>query len=361
MKSKMFRIIPLVLVAILLASAVVGCNSNSSQTTPTPTPSTRQVTDLTGIVQIPYTVERVANNWPANNAIMLMLGAGDKIVATTPVAQRLPWFQKLCPSIKSIPAPFASVTDVNVETLITTDPDVVIYSKGGLDAGIIQNIQAAGIPLVQLYFDNYENMKDTVRTTGKVLGAKEEAKANEYCSYLDNNLKKVTSITANISNEQRLKVYHTSSKGSLNTDGRNTIIDTWITTAGGINVAASAVDGNQKDINIEQLLAWNPDVIIIGTETSAKTKEEIMSDPSWNQLKAVKEGRVYINPRGVFYWDRYSAEEALQILWAAKTLYPDKFQDIDIAKETKGFYAKFFEYNLTDDEVNRILTALAPE
>jgi iron complex transport system substrate-binding protein len=361
MKSKMLRIVPLVLVAILLASAVVGCTSNNSQTTPTPTPSTRQVTDLTGVVQIPYTVERVANSWPANNAIMLMLGACNKIVATTTVIQGYPWFYKICPHVKDVPAPFVSAKDVNIETLIGTNPDVVIYATGGLDAGIIQNIQAAGIPLVQVWFDNFENLKDTVRTTGKVLGAKEEAKANEYCTYLDNNLKKVTSITANISNEQKPRVLHTVGNTYLGVDGRNTIIDTWINKSGGINAAADYVDGNGKQITMEQLLVINPDIIIIGNLDGVAVKEQLMTDPKCSSLKAVQSGKVYINPKGVFSWDRSSAEEALQVLWAAKIIHPDKFQDIDIAKETKDFYAKFFGYNLTDVEVNLILNALPPE
>ncbi|OAA84007.1 putative ABC transporter permease protein [Clostridium ljungdahlii] len=58
---------------------------------------------------------------------------------------------------------------------------------------------------------------------------------------------------------------------------------------------------------------------------------------------------------GTFLWDRYGAEEALQIQLAAKTLHPYKFQNIDIKQEAKNFYKTFFNYNLTDDEVNRIL------
>jgi iron complex transport system substrate-binding protein len=100
-------------------------------------------------------------------------------------------------------------------------------------------------------------------------------------------------------------------------------------------------------------LASSPDLIIVGT--TEQDREAILGNEQWRQLKAVRQGRVYVNPKGVYSWDRHDAEEALQIQWAAKTLYPDKFRSLDIVKETKEFYKTFFEYNLTDAEVNDIL------
>ena len=111
--------------------------------------------------------------------------------------------------------------------------------------------------------------------------------------------------------------------------------------------------GNQKSITFEQIQAWNPDVIIVmGTQ---KDKETVMNDPQWKDLKAIKDGKLYINPKGVFYWDRYGAEEALQIQWAAKTLYPDMFPNLDIKDVLTKFYTEFFDYSLTSDDIDSIL------
>ena len=73
----------------------------------------------------------------------------------------------------------------------------------------------------------------------------------------------------------------------------------------------------------------------------------------------MRTGRVYVNPSGVYLWDRHSAEAALQILWVAKTLHPTRFRDLDLEQETKAFYAKFFDYALTDAEYNAIMRAAA--
>ncbi len=74
----------------------------------------------------------------------------------------------------------------------------------------------------------------------------------------------------------------------------------------------------------------------------------------------MKNAKVYQNPSGAFLWDRYGAEEALQIKWAAKTIQPDLFKNIDIAAETKSFYKTFLNFSLTDDQVQKIILAQKP-
>nr|WP_314659435.1 iron chelate uptake ABC transporter family permease subunit [uncultured Rothia sp.] len=81
---------------------------------------------------------------------------------------------------------------------------------------------------------------------------------------------------------------------------------------------------------------------------------------AWADVPAVKNGKIIKNPVGTFNWDRYSAEEALQILWAAKLFHPEKFTDIDLVKETREFYSTFYGYNLTEDEAQHIINGEAP-
>jgi iron complex transport system substrate-binding protein len=73
-------------------------------------------------------------------------------------------------------------------------------------------------------------------------------------------------------------------------------------------------------------------------------------------VKAVRDGRVYANPRGMFWWCRETSEEALQFLWVAKLLYPDAFADIDMAAETRAFYKDFYRIDLSDDEIRDFLS-----
>jgi iron complex transport system substrate-binding protein len=344
------------LIAAAMASFAQGTGAAGSQ------PATRTVVDATGQpVEIPYVVNRVADAWHANNGIVLLLGAGDKIVATTTVVQTIPWFRKFLPKVTSLPAPFTSTAGaVNMETLIASRPDVLLCSAGSFTADTLAKFKDAKIPVIQMPAATFDDLKQTVRITGEVLGPQEAAVAADYIAYLDGNIKRVSAVTSAIPAAQRPGVLHTSQYAVMSTDGAKTLIDAWIAYAGGVNVAAKDIAGNQKAMTAEQIAVWNPDVVIVGTAPNGDNVKAILADPKWSGTNAVKNRKVYANPTGVYYWDRYSAEEALQVLWAAKLLYPGKFADLDMGKETKAFYAKYFHYALTDHDVDSILSATAP-
>ena len=322
-------------------------------------PPARQLTDITGrTITVPSRVTRVADPWHANNGMVLMMGAADKIVATTLQAKRQPWFRKLFPRIEQVPAAFDDAGDVNIETLIAARPDVVLMAYGGTLPRWKPTADAYGIPVFMMPNTSLADLKTTARMTAEVLGPRESARAAEWIQYFDDNIRRVTTVTSRIPASERPRVLHTATGTILTVDGVNTVVDDWIGMAGGVN--AATVVGNARPVSMEQIAAWNPDVIIVGTAPNEEHRRAILDDPRWRQIKAVRTGRVLVNPTGVYLWDRHSAEAALQVLWAAKTLHPTRFPDLDLRKETQTFYAKFFNHALTDAEYDTIMRAVAP-
>lgn len=105
----------------------------------------------------------------------------------------------------------------------------------------------------------------------------------------------------------------------LQTEGQNSIVDVWMNEGGGQNVAAMHGINTAPafaTVTREDVLKWNPDIIVC---RDADTKQQILADPRWSNVTAVRNHRVYINPQGVYVWSVRSAESALQPLWAAKT------------------------------------------
>jgi len=322
-------------------------------------PATRQITDAAGrVVVLPAVVNRVADPWPANNAMVLLLGGADKLVATSMQASKQPWFSRLYPRMKQIPEAFSGAGEVNIETLVGTKPDVVLMAYGGTVPKWTASVEAFRIPVVFMPNTSLADLKTTLRMTGEVLGERESRAAEDFIRYFDDNIRRVTSVTSKIPAAERPKVLHTATAGVLAIDGLSTVVDDWIQVAGGVN--AANVEGNGRPVDMERIVKWNPDVIIVGTAPNARNRQAILDDPRWREVKAVKTGRVYVNPSGAYLWDRHSAEAALQVLWAAKTLHPDRFRDIDIEKETRAFYARFFRHELTDAELASILNATTP-
>ena len=64
-------------------------------------------------------------------------------------------------------------------------------------------------------------------------------------------------------------------------------------------------------------------------------------------------------PTGVFFWDS-GVQKILYLIYIAKTIHPDLFEDVDMKELLIDFYQQFFDYKLTDDEANRILNHQDP-
>jgi iron complex transport system substrate-binding protein len=142
----------------------------------------------------------------------------------------------------------------------------------------------------------------------------------------------------------------------------------WLSAAGGLNAIADVAEDNQTTVTMEEILKADPDYIIVSiqnavgaTQNSQTIIDKIKSSPEWSTIKAVKEGRIYANPVGTFLWARYSCEEALQVLWVAKLLHPDKFKDIDMAAKVREFYKTFYDYDMTANDAERMLAGLNPQ
>lgn len=321
------------------------------------------ITDTSGNqVEVPTKINNIADAWGAHNAIVAMLGSGNKIGDTTLTPSLKPWLFKVTPGLKKSVASFSvDASTINYEELVSTKPDVLFLTTGNKNK---EKLQSIGIPVVEVGFKDFDSMKKLVTLTGNILGEKAKQRASKYNSYLDSKLKMINKTTSKIPDTDKPKVLHIADFSPLKIDGKDTIINSWIKAAGGINVA-EGISGNASQVSVEQILKWNPDIIIVsstvGSSDRRKSVNEIMNSSTWKKIKAVQDGKVYINPDGAFSWDRYSAEEALQVQWAARIIHPDKFKDIDMKKETKWFYKTFFDYKLSDSEVEKILNAEPPK
>lgn len=360
MNNKKRILLPIVVVLIIVILGITyflhntsnRTNTNISQQTSTAKNSTREVTDMDGNkVALPAKVEKVGTSWPGFCNVIFTVGGNKKLSLGPDSLKKYPWAVKIFPNIKNINYPFAN--KANIEEVIKDKPDVLFLRKGDE----IDKFKEANIPVVMIDYKNntIEDVINAVVLTGQVLGNDEYKKAVEYKNYFNSNIKKISSVTSKMKDSDKPRTIYLSVSGGASVWGKNTPQDEAINIAGGIN-AANDVDG-YKTVSIEQLLKWDPDVIIIEGDSK---KSEIANTDAWKQLKAVKNNKVFISPNGVFAWARLGSESALQLPWLSKTLHPDQFKDININNETKNFYSQYFNYKLTDNELLKILNAQNP-
>ncbi|MCM2366895.1 MULTISPECIES: ABC transporter substrate-binding protein [Proteus] len=308
-------------------------------------------------ITIPNSPERVATSWNAQNAILAMLGAGDKIVSTTDLVKTIPFFTEIVPAIKTASISSKGNNDtLNIETLIVSQPQI-FFATGKLSDAQMTALKNAGISVALLKSGSMDALLERTLITGEILGSSSHQLANDYLAYFQRNEALVKSAVSEISTNKPMKVYH--AFGSpLRTSGAPSLNHDWITLAGGINVAEHWFDNvpsRAGDVSLEQVIHANPDVIVT---MYARDTEIIKNAPEWQSISAVREGRVYTNPKGLFWWCRETTEEALQFLWLATVLYPEQTKHINISKETQQFYKTFFNITLTDQQLKHILKPL---
>jgi iron complex transport system substrate-binding protein len=321
---------------------------------------TKIVTDRIGrTVKVPVDPQRIACFFGPSYEKVFLLGSADKVAVMS--IKQPPWSQKLNPALKTMPI-MLSYSDPDVEKILSMGIDLVFYWQFSQQ---IEKMSAAGIPVVcsmsgdkkpKTIDEFVRGYKDEIRFYGKVLGEKAKKIADAYCAYYDERIKRILAVTSRIPETKRPKVYFITGRNIFGTQGRYSQGHWLVEMAGGTFVSKD-MDGYSVDASMEQVIAWNPDVIFACGFTSADT---IAADPRWQVIKAVKEKQVYTCPEGVFPWDHGSSEVFLFAMWLAKTLHPDKFHNLDLEGEVKSYYARFYHYTLSTEDARRILKHMPP-
>ncbi len=244
----------------------------------------------------------------------------------------------------------------NIEEIIKVHPDV-IFSIGTIEDSQISlsdKIQEqTGIPVVMLD-GPLEKLDKMYKEIGDIMN--EEARAKELGDYCAKTIADINTFKSKIPDEKKARVYYAEGPKGLETDSKGSFHTEVLDFVGGINVADVPMQGGygRSAVSLEQLMKWDPEVIIVGYDKDTKGGfyNEVYNTPEWKDIKAVKDKKVYSIPNRPFDWfDRPpSVNRIIGVKWLANLLYPD-YVDLDITKEAKDFYEKFYHKKLTDEEV----------
>jgi iron complex transport system substrate-binding protein len=331
--------------AILFLTVSLGLEGHVSIAEDSP----RVVQDSIGReVKISGTIRRVApiGTVPIMSSFLLALGKGDTVITGIPgftQTKRHKYLQLLLPSIRQQPVAQGPAGDPNLDLLTALHPDLIVT----MDPSLTEAFQHAGWPCLVLQGRNLHELKSTMRVLGVAMDA--QSLAARYIQYVDEIHAQVDKVLDTIPDEQRPRVLFLSLKSMGRT---HHVVDWWIKSAGGRNVVKEGLEMVEQSYSMEQLTAWNPDILVVNTPAEI---EQVYRDPRFLQMKAVETKRVYAVPMGIHTWHR-SVEQPLMLLWAAKTFAPGLFRTIDLYAETKHFYHEFFDYELTDQQVTEMLT-----
>ena len=325
------------------------------------TAETREITDMAGrkvTVSAAENIESVFSAGPVA-AIFLYMVAPDKLLG---------WNYELNDVEKSIildkyqDLPNFGMGDaVNYEAVIAANPTIAINS-GKINDAMVSDCDALseslGIPVVAV--DNeLNNSAEAFRFMGELLGVEDHAE--ELAQYAEQVFTDINALS-DIPEEKKVSVYFGNGEDSLETAPRGSQHAQILDAINAVNVADLELgDGSRVQISAEQLLAWDPDVIVVNGEPKAdksgsSAAEDILSNPDYASLKAVQDQKVYGTPNAPFSWvDRPAGPNRLiGMRWFSALIYPEYIK-CDINEEIHKFFDLFYHVDLSDEQLENVL------
>ena len=324
----------------------------------------RTVTDMAKRqVQVPQAIKSVYSVSPMGDIMMYTL-APSKVAGTTCdwTAEERRYLLDEYNTKPVLGGWFGKNTTGNPEVILKAHPDLVL-SMGLLDKTGISSAERLqnqlGIPVVMVD-GTLTNSDASYRFLGGIID--ETERADKLAAYCRKTVNDVQTIAAAIPSDQQVRVYYAEGLNGLETDPKGSQHAEVLDLVGGLNVAdVPMLRGyGRPTVSLEQLLVWQPAVIIVcvdrGYADGTGNWTRVMSNPAWQNVAAVKNGKVYEIPSLPHNWfDRPpSVNRILGLLWLGNLLYPDRFK-LDIRK-TKEFYDLFYHKALTDTELDEVLT-----
>ena len=323
------------------------------------------VTDRMGrTVTLPVKIDRIVTEFmPFPSAWYISTGSGDEIVGMNPRSMRMAKrsiFGRIAPEILKAETGFIQGKTVNVEEVLRLDPDVfVTFEK----SAAIAEFEKIGLPVLSL--DVFSRSRGHVFKTysgwmtllGQVAGQTE--RTNKIIDYADVVLERTRARVSGLSQQERPGALFFARLGTddLKINGHGHFGHFWMTEAGNRNLAPEGIPLLAK-IDMEQVYDLNPEILFISNFSPAKPEdlyENRIEGQDWSHVAAVQNKRVYKVPEGIFQWYPPSADAPLMMQWIAQVSHPDLFDDYVIEDVIRKYYAEFYGFELSDEDVALIL------
>lgn len=238
----------------------------------------------------------------------------------------------------------------NVETILSLRPDVV-FQWATIGPEPLEVLDRAGLNVAGIRYGGQSDMAGYLGLMGAIAGKSD--RAAELISRQEHRRGDLLARVGEPSNAERPKVLYLGRySDDLRASGRGTYNDFYIRLCGGRNVAADLPAGAGA-VSVEQILAWDPDVILLGNFDTAMPAD-LYADPRLRDVAAVRQRRVYRMPLGGYRWDPPNQESALTWTWLADLLHPAP-AGTGLRGDMRDWYRFLYGFDLADDDIDRIL------
>ncbi|MGI6405651.1 MAG: ABC transporter substrate-binding protein [Syntrophaceticus sp.] len=354
-KKKISAIVFVVCLSLIVALAA-GCQGDSGETSADNNAETVNFTDSAGRqVEVPAEITKFVPSGPMAQIVLFALAPDMMVGVSTEWSSEAE--QYLDSKYYNLPVlgQFYGESNLNLEEIARVSPEVII-DVGESKSSIVEDMdgitEQVGIPAVHVEATT-ETMGEAYRTLGKLLGREKEAEV--LAKYCDDVCSKTKDIVNKVGEEGKVKLIYCTGGDGLNVIAKDSfhaeIIDQVADNVAVVKDVSSKGTGNPVDM--EQIALWDPDVIIFAPESAYSS---VADDKVWQDLKAIKSGKYYEVPYGLYNWmgSPPSVNRYMGMIWIIQLLYPDTAQ-YDVYQEASKYYELFYHSELTEDQYKELV------
>jgi iron complex transport system substrate-binding protein len=367
--KRFFCRVPVCAVLFMLAT-LTGCNRSEKKATEVEAEAVVLATDMIGRqVEVPVTPKRVITDRILPFPSTYFVGVRSdmtEVVAMHPASKSAAvnsMLNIMAPAVAKASTGIFNGDNPNIEEIMNLSPDLV-FAFADIDGALVP-YETAGITAVGIRAASAAggDALETLRGWFEVLAFTGGDKSRMDAIIAEGNAAKqmiADTLSANASANPSAIFIFSSNGSNLEIAGGNFFSAYWLANTGADDPAARDFNG-RKVVNMEQIYAWNPDIIYITNFTPIQPEDVYQNTAAgqdWSSLKAVQNRRVYKVPLGIYRWFPPSGDAPLMLKWLAQKNHPDLFP-YSIEAEIKDYYRRHYAYDLSDDEVNFILNPAA--
>ena len=332
----MKKILPLLLCLALLLSLTAVASAENVENTQYPVTLTDQAGREVTIQEEP---QRIVSGYYISTSALIALGLQDKLVGIEAKAAKRPIYQRSAPQLMDLPN-VGTAKEFDLEGCAALEPDLVILPLKLKDAA--KTLEDLGFPVLLVNPEDQAQLEEMISLIAAATNSQSSAQA-----LLDFTAAQEALLEKTLEGTRTPSVYLAGNSALLSTAGDAMYQSDMIRLAGGVNAAAELTDTYWVEGSYEQLLAWDPDYILLASD-AGYTVEDVLADPNLADCAAVKNGNVFKMPGKAEAWDSPVPSGILGAVWLANLLHPEAFTEEDCAEVIDEYYETFYGFTYSE-------------
>lgn len=361
-----------VLLCTVLATSLVSCTSSkqtsTSSTASQDAPTVTIVDHADRTVTVPTNPKKVAilGILPLPAMLTVYLDSAESIVAMEPAsmnAAKNGILSELYPEVLNVNTDIMDGDDVNIESLIALEPDVVFYNAN--DTTDLEKLENVGLCAVAVSptkwnYDCITTYNEWMNLLNQIYPDHAGDREQLVNKYSTEKYEEIQNAIKDVDEKQKILFLFQYDENTMITSSSSFFGQWWCDAVGAINVAQDVpADNANAKITMEQVYEWDPDVIIITNFTQTKPDDlysNAIGSDDWSEVSAVKNKRVYKMPLGTYRTYTPGVDTPMTLEWLAQAVYPEIFSSYDVQEDVKDYYQNLYGITLTDTQVQAMYT-----